>query len=88
MVSEANCRMLRRQFEKERRIQARQNRAHIMALAKGLIKAISIGLFAYITMVTEQVAGWIAIPIISWSLFYGACAINKYVNWRWAPWQR
>lgn len=88
MLSRANARSVQRQFDNERRMTRRQERGRKMAFAKRLGKAIGVGLFAYITMFTGQVAGWIAWSLILWSLIYGAWAVDKQLEWRWAPWQQ
>ena len=88
MLSHVNEKKLQRRYDNESAMTQRQNRAHKIDFAKRLAKAIGIGLFAYITMVTDQVAGWIAIPTIGWSLCFGADAVDKYMERRWAPWQR
>lgn len=86
MASKAFARTIQRRFDNERAMLRRQYRVRKIDFAKRLAKAIGIGLFAYITMVTEQVAGWIAFPAIMWSLCYGANAVDKFLEWRWAPW--
>lgn len=88
MLSKSNVQTLQRKYDNERRMTQRQNRAHKVLFAKRLGKAIGVGLFFYITMITDQVADWIAIPLIYWSLCYGADAVDKYMDWRYAPWQR
>lgn len=88
MLSNSNEQNLRRKFDNEQRMTQRQNRAHKILFTKRLVKAISVGLFAYITMITGQVAGWIAWPLIMWSFAYFGHAIDRYREWRWAPWQR
>lgn len=88
MVSKVLARSIQRRYEKERSMTQRQNRAHKVLFTKRLVKAISIGLFAYITMITGQVAGWIAWPLIMWSLANISQAVDQYMEWRWAPWQR
>ena len=88
MASKSFERTLQSRYDNERRMTQLENRAHKIAFAKRLGKAIAVGLFAYITMVTGQVAGWIAIPAIVWSLCYGAAAVDKYMDWRYAPWVR
>lgn len=88
MASKAFARTIQRRFDNERVMLRHQYRVRKIDFAKRLAKAIGIGLFAYITMVTEQVAGWIALPAIMWSLCYGANAVDKFLEWRWTPWQR
>lgn len=88
MLSKANIRSAQRRFEKDGRMTKWQNRAHKVIFTKRLVKAISVGLFAYITMITGQVAGWIAWPMIMWSFGCIGHAIDQFTNWRWAPWQR
>lgn len=88
MLSKANIRSAQRRFEKDGRMTKWQNRAHKVLFTKRLVKANSIGLFAYITMITGQVAWWIAWPMIMWSFGYIGHAIDQYMEWRWAPWQR
>ena len=85
MLSKSSARMLQRKFDKERRMTARKQRERQADFAKHFGKAICVGLFSYITMITGQVAGWIAIPLIFWSLCSGAFAVAKYMEWRWAP---
>lgn len=88
MASKSFERVIQRQFDNESEMTRRQNRAWKIDFAKRLAKAVGIGLFAYITMITNQVAGWIAIPAIMWSLCYGADAVDKYMERRYAPWER
>lgn len=88
MESKVLIRSIQRRHEIERSMTQRQNRAHKVLFTKRLVKAISVGLFAYITMITGQVAGWIAWPMIMWSFGCIGHAIDQFTNWRWAPWQR
>ena len=88
MLSKSNVQTLQRKFDNERRMARRQEREHKAAFAKRLGKAITIGLFAYITMITGQVADWIGIPLIMWNLCSATNAVDRYLDWRWAPWQR
>lgn len=88
MLSASNSRTIKRRYDNEREMTQRQNRAHKIAFAKRLAKAIGVGLFAYITMITDQVAGWIAWPLIMWSIYYGVCTMETCMEWKWAPWQR
>lgn len=88
MLSKANIRSAQRRFEKDGRMTKWQNRAHKVLFTKRLVKAISVGLFAYITMITGQVAGWIAWPAIMLSLAYTGNAIDQFLERRWAPWQQ
>lgn len=88
MASKSFERTVQRRYDNERAMTKRQNRARKIEFAKRLAMAIGFGLFAYITMITNQVAGWIAIPMIVGSLCYGADAVDKYMEWRYAPWQR
>lgn len=88
MASKVLIRSIQRRHEIERSMTQRQNRAHKVLFTKRLVKAISVGLFAYITMITGQVAGWIAWPAIMLSLAYTGNAIDQFLERRWAPWQR
>lgn len=88
MLSEAEARRIQRRYDIERGIARQRQRERRAALPKSLAKAIGVGLFAHITMVTGQMAGWIAITLIGWSLCHGAAALDKHMDWRWAPWQR
>lgn len=87
MLSKSNARKLQRKFDNERRMSQWQQYERNADFVKRLGKAIGVGLFSYITMVTGQVAGWIAVPLIGWSLCYGACEVDRYMEWRCAPWQ-
>lgn len=88
MVSKVLARSIQHRYQKERRMARRENQARKIAFTKRLVKALCVGLFAYITMITHQVAGWIAWPMIMWSFGYLGHAIDQFTNWRWAPWQR
>lgn len=88
MLSEAEARRIQRRYDIERGIARQRQRERRAALPKSLAKAIAVGLFAHVTMVTGQMASWIAIPLIGWSLCHGAAALDKHMDWRWAPWQR
>lgn len=88
MLSEANIRVHQRRVNKEHRMTKWQGHVQKALFAKRLAKAISVGLFAYIAMITHQVAGWIAWPMIMWSFAYFGHAIDQFTEWRWAPWQR